>query len=95
MRNILFIIVLFISVKGYSQDIIITKEGKSIKAKIIELTEEKISYKKYEYQEGATIVLSIENIRRIVWQTGEIEDFNVNEHSEKEKIEKEEEKITE
>jgi hypothetical protein len=74
---------LLICLRGFSQDIIITKEGKSIKTKIIELTDEKVSYKEYDYQEGTTNVLSLEQIKTIIWESGEVKDFNIEDVVEK------------
>jgi hypothetical protein len=83
MRNIFIILFVFVCLQGFSQDIIITKEGKSIKTKVIELTDEKVSYKKYDYQEGATIILDLSKVKTIVWESGEVEDFNIEDVAEK------------
>jgi hypothetical protein len=80
------IAIIFLSIcycVSFAQDTIITKENKSIKAKIVEVTPEKVSYKKYDYQEGATIVLELSKVKTIVWGNGDIEHFDVEEPKEK------------
>jgi hypothetical protein len=76
MKAFLYSALFLFSLSAFSQDIIITKEGKSIKTKIIELTSEKVSYKKYDYQDGATIILELSKVRSIVWENGDVDDFD-------------------
>jgi hypothetical protein len=83
MRKLLIFICLSICCYfSFGQDIIITKEGKSIKAKIIILNSEKVSYKKYDYQEGATIELETSKIKTIVWGNGDVDEFDIIEKKE-------------
>jgi hypothetical protein len=77
MKKVLFLIlaVVFFVKSGFSQDVIVTKSGESIRAKILEVTEENISYKKYKDMEGATFILKKENIKLISWENGDVDDY--------------------
>ena len=72
---ICIIAILFSAVNGFSQDVIVTKTGEQIRAKIIEVTEDNISYKKYHDQEGATFILKKDNIKIISWENGDVDDY--------------------
>jgi hypothetical protein len=63
------------SFTAFSQDVIITKSNESIKAKIIEVTEETVSYKKYHDPEGATFILKKEKIQTIAWENGVLDEY--------------------
>lgn len=67
---------LFCVSNAFSQDIIHLKDGQDIEAKIIEMDSEKIRYKKFTYQEGMDIVLSISKIASITYANGQSETFD-------------------
>lgn len=57
----------------FAQDIIVLHSGDSIQAKVLEVTDNNISYKKFNYQDGPTHILEVKKIKLIRWQTGEIQ----------------------
>ncbi|MFA5462959.1 MAG: hypothetical protein WC265_02660 [Dysgonamonadaceae bacterium] len=57
----------------FAQDIIVLHSGDSIQAKVLEVTDKNISYKKFNYQDGPTHILEVKKIKLIRWQTGEIQ----------------------
>lgn len=59
----------------FAQDIIVLHSGDSIQAKVLEVTDNNISYKKFNYQDGPTHILEVKKIKLIRWQTGEIQKF--------------------
>jgi hypothetical protein len=59
----------------YSQERIITVEGDTIYAKIMEVNDNTISYKRYTYQEGATFIINVDKISHIIWKNGEIDTY--------------------
>lgn len=59
-----------------AQDIITTKDGKDIQAKILEVTNSEIKYKKFNNQEGPTFTLSKSEVLIVRYQNGENEVFN-------------------
>jgi hypothetical protein len=67
--------VLFTGIAGFSQDVIITKTGEQIRAKITAVTDESITYKKYHDQEGATFTLKTDKIKIISWENGDVDDY--------------------
>jgi hypothetical protein len=67
--------ILFIGIMAFCQDVIITKAGEQIRAKIIEVTEDGISYKKYHDQEGATFIIKADKIKIISWENGDVDEY--------------------
>lgn len=61
-----------------SYDIITTKDGKDIQAKILEVTTSEIKYKKYNNQDGPTFTLNKSQVLIVRYQNGENEVFNNN-----------------
>ena len=61
---------LFVSVPSFAQDIIKTKAGKDIEAKVLEITDEEVAYKMFENQEGPTIRISTDKLYKILFENG-------------------------
>ncbi len=59
-----------------AQDIIVTKDGKDIQAKVLEITETEIRYLDFENQDGPTYVLNKTNVLLIRYQNGKNEVFS-------------------
>ena len=59
-----------------AQDIIVTKEGKDIQAKVLEITETEIKYLDFENQEGPTYVMNKTNVVLIRYENGKNEVFS-------------------
>jgi hypothetical protein len=73
----ILLILLFVSISGvYSQDRIISVNGDTVYAKIMEVSDKTVSYKRYAYQDGATFILDINKIKRIIWANGEIDVYD-------------------
>lgn len=76
MKKIIFIITnLCISLTMSAQDIIYTISKDSILAKIMEINDTNIKYKKWENIEGAVYSTSKNNIHKIVYQNGMVENY--------------------
>ena len=59
-RNIIaifYVVIILISHNIYSQDIITKKDGTDIKAKVSEISDSEVKYKKYENPDGPTYSL--------------------------------------
>lgn len=67
---------LFFSFSALAQDIIVTKEGKDIQAKVLEITETEIKYLDFENQDGPTYTLNKANVVLIRYQNGKNEVFS-------------------
>ena len=61
---------LSMSSSAYAQDIIRTKAGKDIAAKVLEISDEEVSYKLYDNQDGPTIRISTEKLYKIFFENG-------------------------
>ena len=75
MRKLIVILVCCVNFTAFSQDVITTKSGEIIQAKIIEVTENDILYKRYHDQQGATFILKTEKIKTISWENGMVDEY--------------------
>lgn len=67
---------LMIATLSWAQDIIVCKDSKRIDAKIIEVSQEEIKYKKFDFQDGPTFSLKTNEISSIIYSNGEVAAFN-------------------
>ncbi len=72
---VLSIICLFMSIAVHAQDIVVTVDSKSIKAKVLEINDQEIKYKDFENLEGPTYVMKRTDVHMIVYQNGKVETF--------------------
>jgi len=59
-----------------AQDMIVKKDGSIVKAKITEISEDQIKYKKADNPDGPSYTLSKENVTSINYANGEVEKFD-------------------
>ncbi len=82
MKNILlsfsFLIILFVK-PLFSQDIIVRKDYSEIKAKVIEIQENLIKYKPYDFLDGPLRNIYVSDVLRIVFENGRSESFAISE----------------
>ncbi|MCX6185968.1 MAG: hypothetical protein NTU43_03085, partial [Bacteroidetes bacterium] len=79
-KSILAVVfLLFVQFSGFAQDIITKNDGSEIKAKIVEISKTEIKYKRFDYLDGPTVVLSVSEIRIVKYPNGTSETFNNNE----------------
>ena len=77
MKKLLLICILFqFAGTLMAQDIITTKEGKDIKAKVLEISSTEIKYLDYENLEGPTYIMNRSDVLIIRYQNGKNEVFN-------------------
>lgn len=67
----LLLVLAMISIPMYSQDIVYKKDGKTIEAKVSEITDEEISYKMFSNPDGPVFKLATDKIVKIVFENGE------------------------
>lgn len=60
----------------FAQDIITFADGKTVEAKVLEVTQDEIKYKKYRYQEGPLYSVDKSTVKQIKYAYGEIEEFD-------------------
>lgn len=73
-----FFLALFLSYFShtvFAQDIITFADGKTVEAKVLEVTQAEIKYKKYRYQEGPLYSVNKGAVKQIKYAYGEIEEF--------------------
>jgi hypothetical protein len=86
MKQLFTIAVFLTMVVCYSQDMITTKSGEDIKAKVLEITFHEVKYKKAENIEGPTYTISKSDILLIRYENGSKDIFNQEEMIEKKEI---------
>jgi len=62
----------------FAQDIIVTKEGKRIESKILEVNEYDIKYKNFENIDGPIYTMRKSEIATILYANGQVDVFNMN-----------------
>lgn len=68
--NILTLIFLYLTLSAYSQDVIVKNDQTEIKAKIEEITETTIKYKKFEMLDGPTYNINVKDVFMIIYKNG-------------------------
>ena len=66
-----------------AQDIILKHDGSEIKAKVLEITDQQVKYKDFDFQNGPTRNINISEIFMITYENGQKEVFNKNTSSSK------------
>ena len=88
MKQIILIVLLWMSCTFiFAQDIIVTKQSEKIEAKITDVEQDFIKYKKFNYQEGPTYTIKKSEIASIIYQNGVVESFMDNVDSGQDKSE--------
>jgi len=76
-KNIFIILfILFTVTFCYSQDVITKKSGKNIKAKVLEVGQTEIKYKKFDNKNGPTYIISNSDVSMILYENGTKDMFN-------------------
>ena len=84
MRTLLFtLIIIFISIPSNSQDIIIKKDGISMKAKVKKIGTGEIEYLKHEKLDGPIYIIMKNDVAVIYFEDGSTEMMNTNSNNEK------------
>jgi hypothetical protein len=65
-----FMALMAISITGFSQDVITQKSGEDIQAKILEVNQTEIKYKKFDNQNGPTFTLLKSDVLMIRYENG-------------------------
>lgn len=75
MKKLLLYSLLFISTVGYSQDVITLADGRTVNAKILELTTDQVKYKKTDNLEGPTYTVNLSDLSKIKYANGSEDTF--------------------
>ncbi len=76
MKRLLFsLVALALTSICFAQDVLVKKDGSTILAKILRITETEVEYKNYDNPDGPTRVISISSLLRINYQNGQTETF--------------------
>lgn len=71
-----FVLLVITSSLSFAQDLIITKDKEQIQAKILEVSEDEVRYKKILYQDGPIFKLDIDDILTIAYENGDVEVYD-------------------
>lgn len=72
-----FFVLMCTSLVVLAQDVILTSDNSEIQAQVLRINEENIEYKKWNYLEGPTFVISVGNVVSIKYANGDIEEFGI------------------
>lgn len=75
-RFFLLAAVAFLTIAAMAQDVIVTRDGKRVDAKITEVSSTEIRYKEWSNQDGPTFVLRNDEINTIIYQNGTVKTFD-------------------
>lgn len=77
MNKILLVLLTVLTTSfAYAQDVILKKDSSEIKAKVIEITDQQVKYKNFDFQDGPTRSLNISEVFMITYENGQKEVFN-------------------
>ena len=77
MKKLIVLTLLTLSAQNVAaQDVIVKKDGSTIIAKVLEVNQDNIKYKKLSNQNGPTYTISISDVMSVNYENGEKEDFN-------------------
>lgn len=76
MKKLILCSILFISTLGFSQDVITLNDGRTVSAKILELTPDLVKYKKMDNLEGPTYTVPVSDLVKIRYANGSEDTFN-------------------
>ena len=74
------IFILLACLTANAQDIIIKKNSERIDAKILEVSDSEVSYKKTDYIDGPTFIVKTSEISSIIYSNGEVQAFIVSDN---------------
>jgi len=74
-------LLIFVAIFGFgiianAQDVILKKDGSEIKAKVLEITDQQIKYKEFDFQSGPIRNINISEVFMITYENGRKEVFN-------------------
>jgi len=75
------ILLIFVAVIGFgimanAQDVILKQDGSELKTKVLEITDQQIKYKEFDFQSGPTRNINISEVFMITYENGKKEVFN-------------------
>jgi hypothetical protein len=70
MKNIIAIILVYLTMGGYAQDQLFKKDNSKVDVKILEINTTEIKYKLFTYQDGPLITISKKEVALIIYQNG-------------------------
>ncbi|MBO6075280.1 MAG: hypothetical protein J6P74_09150 [Paludibacteraceae bacterium] len=65
-----------VAVGAFAQDLIITRDGQRLEAKVLEVSNAEVKYKEFNNQDGATFILRADEINTVVFENGSVKVFN-------------------
>lgn len=82
MKKILLVLLsVLITSSAFAQDIIVTKEGKKIESKVLEVNVDDIKFKNLDNVDGPIYTMRKSEIATILYANGQVDVFNMNLHT--------------
>ena len=78
MKNVLVLTILsLVALNVAAQDIVVKKDGSTILAKVLEVNQDNIKYKKFSNPNGPTYTIGLSDVMAVNYENGEKDTFNV------------------
>lgn len=74
-RFLLFLVALVVTSVCFAQDVIVQKDGNTITAKILKVSQSEVEYKKFNNQNGPTYTISTKDLQCINYENGTKDTF--------------------
>lgn len=74
-RFLLFLVALVITSVCFAQDVIVKKDGSTIMAKVLKVTQSEVEYKKFDNQNGPTYTIATKDLQCINYENGSKDTF--------------------
>ena len=73
---LILIIAIVFGINANAQDIILKQDGSEIKSKVLEITDQQVKYKEFDFQSGPIRNINISEVFMITYENGKREVFN-------------------
>lgn len=76
-RNVVLTLLLLVTINVSAQDVVVKKDGSTILAKVLEVNQDNIRYKKFSNPDGPTYTIGLSDVMAVNYENGEKDTFNV------------------
>ena len=80
-KSVILSIFLLASINVAAQDVVVKKDGSTILAKVLEVNQDNIKYKKFSNPNGPTYTIGLSDVMAVNYENGEKDTFNVTQTS--------------
>ena len=75
-KSVILSIFLLASINVAAQDVVVKKDGSTILAKVLEVNQDNIKYKKFSNPNGPTYAIGLSDVMAVNYENGDKDNFN-------------------